>query len=52
VVKVGKETGTQRVTAYVKGTPRHPKLDIGKMLQEQAIQTGLELLLEKAGKGK
>jgi hypothetical protein len=52
VVKVGKETGTQRVTAYVKGTPRHPKLDLGKMLQEQAIQTGLELLLEKAGKGK
>jgi hypothetical protein len=52
VVKVGKETGAQRVTAYVKGTPRHPKLDIGKMIQEQAIQTGLELLLEKAGKGK
>jgi hypothetical protein len=52
MVKVGKETGAQRVTAYVKGTPRHPKLDLGKMIQEQAIQTGLELLLEKAGKGK
>jgi hypothetical protein len=52
MVKVGKETGTQRITAYVKGTPKHPQLDLGKMLQEQAIQTGLELLLEKAGKKK
>jgi len=52
MVRAGSEQGAGRVTAYVKGTPRHPKLDLGKMLQEQAIQTGLELLLEKAGKVK
>jgi hypothetical protein len=50
MVKAGSEQGAGRITAYVKGTPRHPQLDIGKMIQEQAIQTGLELLLEKAGK--
>ena len=46
LVKVGKEGGSQRITAYVKGTPNNPKLDVGKMLQEQAVQTGLELLME------
>jgi hypothetical protein len=46
LVKVGKESGSQRITAYVKGTPNNPKLDVGKMLQEQAVQTGLELLME------
>jgi hypothetical protein len=46
LTKVGKEGGSQRITAYVKGTPNNPKLDLGKMLQEQAVQTGLELLME------
>jgi hypothetical protein len=39
-------------TLYVKGTPAKPELDIGKTVQEQAIKTGLELLLEQAGKKK
>lgn len=42
--------GSQRITAYVKGTPNNPKLDLGKMLQEQAVQTGLELLMQGARK--
>lgn len=50
VVKIGKGQASDRITAYVKGTPRHPQLDVGKMLQEQAIQTGLELLMEKTKK--
>lgn len=49
-VKVGEEGGARRITAYVKGTPRRPELDIGKTVQEELIQTGLELLLEKAKK--
>jgi len=52
LVKVGKESGSQRITAYVKGTPNNPKLDVGKMLQEQAVQTGLELLMQGAKKKK
>jgi hypothetical protein len=50
VVKTGREAGAGGITAYVKGTPRHPELDLGKMIQEQAIQTGLELLLEQVKK--
>ena len=49
-VETGKETGTSRVTAYIKGTPKHPKLDLGKTVQQELIQTGLELLKEKAKK--
>lgn len=41
-----------RITAYIKGTPNKPKLDLGKMLQNQAAQTGLELLMEGAKKGR
>jgi hypothetical protein len=41
-----------RITAYVKGTPNKPKLDVGKMLQNQAVQTGLEILMEGAKKGR
>ncbi len=41
-----------RITAYIKGTPNKPKLDLGKMLQNQAVQTGLELLMEGAKKGR
>jgi hypothetical protein len=41
-----------RITAYIKGTPNKPELDLGKMLQEQAVQTGLELLMEGAKKRK
>ena len=44
------KSGSQRITAYVKGTPNNPKLDLGKMLQEQAVQTGLELLMQGARK--
>jgi glutaredoxin-related protein len=49
-VETGKETGTSRVTAYIKGTPKHPKLDLGKTVQQELVQTGLELLMEKAKK--
>ncbi len=41
-----------RITAYIKGTPNKPKLDLGKMLQNQAVQTGLEILMEGAKKGR
>ncbi|MGD1042482.1 MAG: hypothetical protein ABR913_05395 [Sedimentisphaerales bacterium] len=44
------KSGSQRITAYVKGTPNNPKLDLGKMLQDQAVQTGLELLMQGARK--
>jgi hypothetical protein len=50
IVKAGEQDGSRRITAYVKGTPRRPELDIGKTVQEELIQTGLELLLEKAKK--
>ena len=50
VIKTGEQEGTRRVTAYVKGTPRRPQLDIGKTVQEELIQTGLDLLFEKAKK--
>jgi hypothetical protein len=50
MVKTGKDAGAGGITAYVKGTPNNPKLDLGKMIQEQAIQTGLELLLEQVKK--
>jgi hypothetical protein len=44
--------GPGRVTAYIKGTPNKPTLDLGKMLQQQAVQTGLELLMQGAQKKK
>jgi hypothetical protein len=47
-----KTTGAGRITAYIKGTPNKPKLDLGKMLQEQAVQTGLEILMEGVKKAK
>jgi hypothetical protein len=47
-----KKAGPGRITAYINGTPNKPKLDVGKMLQNQAVQTGLELLMEGAKKGK
>ena len=50
LVKADEQEGSRRITAYVKGTPRRPELDIGKTVQEELIQTGLELLLEKAKK--
>jgi hypothetical protein len=56
MVKIGKETKTpsqaqpQRITAYIKGTPNHPQLDLGKIVQEQLINTGLDLLMQKAKK--
>jgi hypothetical protein len=42
----------QGSTLYVKGTPSKPELDIGKTVQEQAIKTGLEILMQQAGKSK
>ncbi len=50
LVRTGQESSARRITAYVKGTPKNPQLDIGKMAQEELLQTGLEILLEKAGK--
>jgi len=41
-VAVGASEG--RMTAYVKGTPRHPELDLGKMVQEQLLEQGLKFL--------
>jgi len=39
-------------TLYVKGTPAKPELDIVKTGTEQVIKTGIELLLQEAGKRK
>jgi hypothetical protein len=55
IVKIGRETKeqvqeTQRITLPVKGTPKHPELDLGKIIQEQLINTGLELLEKKVKK--
>ncbi len=47
-----KKTGVGRITAYIKGTPNKPKLDVGKIVQNQAVQTGLELLMEGVKKAK
>lgn len=46
-VRVGEEPSGRLITAHIKGTPRNPELDLGKLLQEELIQTGLELLFEK-----
>ncbi len=43
-VKVGEETAGERVTLSLKGTTDKPELDVGKLLQDQAIKKGLELL--------
>ncbi len=51
-ITTGTTAGAGRITAYIKGTPNKPKLDIGKMLKEQAVQTGLEILMEGVKKGK
>jgi len=48
----GQTAGSGRITAYIKGTPNKPKLDVGKMLQNQAVQTGLEILMEGAKRGR
>jgi hypothetical protein len=50
LVRTGEEEGSRRITAYVKGTPGHPELDIGKTVQQELIQTGLDLLFEKGKK--
>lgn len=47
-----KTTGAGRITAYITGTPNKPKLDVGKIIQNQAVQTGLELLMEGVKKAK
>jgi hypothetical protein len=52
MVSTGQQAGPGRITAYVKGTPSKPELDIGKMIQNQAVQTGLEMLMQQAGKKK
>ena len=52
IISAGKEGTSSRMTVPLKGTISSPKLDVGKFLQNQAVQTGLELLLEKAGKVK
>ncbi len=49
-VRTGDESREKRFTAYMKGTPRHPELDLGKMLQDQLIDTGLNILFDKMKK--
>jgi len=49
-VRVGQEGEQRRITAYIKGTPRKPELDLGKVIQEQLIDTGLDLLFEQIQK--
>ncbi|MFH1719282.1 MAG: hypothetical protein ABIF19_18165 [Planctomycetota bacterium] len=42
--RVGAETRGVRITLPLKGTVDKPQLDTGKLLEDQAIQKGLELL--------
>jgi hypothetical protein len=44
--RVGQETAGKRITLPLKGTIDKPELDLGKLLEEQAIEKGLELLGE------
>ncbi len=44
--RVGKETLGKRISLPLKGTIDKPELDLGKLLEEQAIEKGLELLEE------
>jgi hypothetical protein len=51
IAKAGSQ-GTARTTVHIKGTPNKPTLDIGKIIQDNAVQTGLDLLMEGAKKKK
>jgi flagellar basal body-associated protein FliL len=44
-VRVGQEQAAGRASLPITGTLDKPQLDVGKFLQEQAIQKGMELLL-------
>ncbi len=47
-VRTGEESEGRRISIPLKGTLRQPEFDVQKFIQDQAIRTGLELLLEKA----
>ena len=42
--RAGRESAGQRIALAIKGTVDKPQLDVGKLLQEQAVEKGLELL--------
>jgi hypothetical protein len=45
-VRVGEKDTGKRISVPLKGTIDKPELDVGKLLEEQAIEKGLELLEE------
>jgi hypothetical protein len=45
-IRADRESAGSRITAVIKGTVDKPQLDIGKLIEEQAMQKGMELLLE------
>ena len=47
IAKTGSQ-GTAGTTVHIKGTPNKPTLDLGKMIQDNAVQTGLDLLTQGA----
>jgi hypothetical protein len=49
IAKAGSQ-GTAGTTVHIKGTPNKPTLDLGKMIQDNAVQTGLDLLTQGAKK--
>ena len=49
IAKTGSQ-GTAGTTVHIKGTPNKPTLDLGKMIQDNAVKTGLELLTQGARK--
>ena len=51
IAKAGGQ-GTAKTTVHIKGTPNKPTLDLGKMIQDNAVQTGLDILMEGAKKRK
>jgi hypothetical protein len=51
IAKAGSQ-GTAGTIVHIKGTPNKPTLDIGKMIQDNAVQTGLDLLMQGAQKRK
>ena len=45
-VRVG-DKASDRISLFLTGTIDKPELDLGKLLQDQAIKKGVELLLDK-----
>jgi hypothetical protein len=43
-VRTGQESAGQRISLAIKGSVDKPQLDVGKLLEQQAVEKGMELL--------